>query len=117
MKQFAGQKHYTLALNMYDRLVADGLEPSAVTCSCLISFAAEIGELDRAAAFFQKLSSLATPSIRAYMTMLRVHAKRQDWKASLATFRSMQARGVRLDSLVLNVILATGVAADQLEGV
>eukprot|EP00421_Protoceratium_reticulatum_P012483 CAMPEP_0168403956 /NCGR_PEP_ID=MMETSP0228-20121227/24393_1 /TAXON_ID=133427 /ORGANISM="Protoceratium reticulatum, Strain CCCM 535 (=CCMP 1889)" /LENGTH=88 /DNA_ID=CAMNT_0008417569 /DNA_START=88 /DNA_END=351 /DNA_ORIENTATION=- len=87
MKQLAGQKFYHLALNIHDRMVADGLEPSAVTCSCLISFAAEVGELDRAAHFFEKLASLTTPSIRAYMTVLRVHGRRQDWPAALATFR------------------------------
>lgn len=117
MKQLAGQKHYHLALSMYDCLVSDGLEASAVTCSCLISFAAEIGELQRAIGFFEKLSSISTPSIRAYMTVLRVHAKRQDWPSSLNVFRDMQKRRVKLDSLVLNVILATGVAADQIEGV
>lgn len=117
MKQLAGQKHYHLALNMYDRLVSDGLEPSAVTYSCLISFAAEVGELQRAIGFYEKLSSLSTPSIRAYMTVLRVHAKRQDWPSSLNVFREMQKRRVKLDSLVLNVILATGVGADQIEGV
>mmetsp|Transcript_45344 Transcript_45344/g.144547 ORF Transcript_45344/g.144547 Transcript_45344/m.144547 type:complete len:522 (-) Transcript_45344:104-1669(-) len=117
MKQLAGQKHYHLALSIYDRLVADGLEPSAVTCSCLISFAAEVGEFQRAAGFFEKLASLTTPSIRAYMTVLRVHGRRQDWAASLATFRDMQRRRVAIDSLVLNVILATGISADQIQGV
>lgn len=117
MKQLAGQKHYHLALSMYDRLVSDGLEPSAVTYSCLISFAAEVGELQRALGFFDRLSQISTPSIRAYMTVLRVHAKRQDWPSSVTVFREMQKRKVQLDSLVLNVILATGVAADQLEGV
>lgn len=117
MKQLAGQKQYHLALNMYDRLTSDGLEPSAVTCSCLISFATEVGELQRAIGFFDKLSSISTPSIRAYMTILRVHAKRQDWPSSLNVFRDMQKRKVTVDSLVLNVILATGVAADQIEGV
>lgn len=116
MKQLAGQKHYHLALAVYDRLAADGLEPSAVTCSCLISFAAEIGELQRAVGFFEKLSSLTTPSIRAYMTVLRVYGRRQDWTSSLATFREMQRRNVHVDSLALNVILATGVSADQLAG-
>jgi pentatricopeptide repeat protein len=51
------------------------------------------------------------------MTVLRVHAKRQDWPSSLNVFRDMQKRKVPLDSLVLNVILATGVAGDQIEGV
>jgi len=117
MKQLAGQKHYHLALSMYDRLVSDGFEATAVTYSCLISFAAEVGELQRAIGFFEKLSSTSTPSIRAYMTVLRVHAKRQDWPSSLSVFRQMQQKKVLVDSLVLNVILATGVAADQIEGI
>mmetsp|Transcript_119260 Transcript_119260/g.266387 ORF Transcript_119260/g.266387 Transcript_119260/m.266387 type:complete len:503 (-) Transcript_119260:105-1613(-) len=117
MKQLAGQKQYHLALAVYDYLAADGLEPSAVTCSCLIGFAAEVGEFQRAVSFFERLSKTTTPSIRACMTVLRVHAKRQDWAASVATLREMQRRGVVLDSLALNVTLATGVAADQLEAV
>lgn len=117
MKQLAGLKHYNLALIMCDHLEADGLEPSAIALSCLISFATEVGELQRAIHFFQKLSMITTPSIRAYMTILRVYAKRQDWFASVETFRDMQRRGVLMDSLVLNVILATGAATDQVEGV
>jgi len=115
MKQLAGQKQYQIALNVYDHLVKDGLTPSNVTYSCLVSFAAELGEYERALSFFEMLSASTTPSIRAYMTVLRVHAKRQDWAASLATFRGMQRKGVTLDSLVLNVVLATGVAADKVE--
>merc|ERR1719150_3312323 len=49
--------------------------------------------------------------------VLRVHSKRQDWPASLATLRDMQKQGVAVDSLALNVALATGVAVDQVEQV
>lgn len=116
MKQIAGQKLFQLALKIYDRLAADGLEPSPVTYSCLVRFAAEVGELNRAVNFFEKLSATSTtPSIRAYMSVLRVHAKRKDWAASLELLRNMQARGVKVDSLVLNIVLATAVAADQIE--
>jgi len=117
MKQLAGQKQYHLALAVHDRLEADGLRPSSVTCSCLIGFAAEVGELQRAVDFFEKLAETSTPSIRAYMTVLRVHAKRQDFKASADILRDMDKRSVGLDSLALNVVLRTGVAADQLEEV
>eukprot|EP00446_Apocalathium_sp_SHHI-4_P033065 CAMPEP_0177233160 /NCGR_PEP_ID=MMETSP0367-20130122/43718_1 /TAXON_ID=447022 ORGANISM="Scrippsiella hangoei-like, Strain SHHI-4" /NCGR_SAMPLE_ID=MMETSP0367 /ASSEMBLY_ACC=CAM_ASM_000362 /LENGTH=537 /DNA_ID=CAMNT_0018683875 /DNA_START=145 /DNA_END=1755 /DNA_ORIENTATION=- len=117
MRQLASQKQYHLALTMYDMLDKDGLRPSAVTCSCLIGFSAEVGELQRAVSFFESLSAMTTPSIRAYMTVLRVHAKRQDFEASIAIFRDMEKRGVAIDSLVLNVVLATCVAADQLPAV
>lgn len=117
MKQLAGQKHYQLALNVYDRLAGDGLTASAVTCSCLVSFATEVGEYDRAIEFFSQLAQCSTPSIRAYMTVLRVHNKRQDWESSSKIFRQMRERNAAIDSLVLNVVLSTGVAADKLEEV
>jgi len=117
MKQLAGQKQHHLALTVFDRLDADGLKPSAVTCSCLVGFAAEVGELQRAVEFFENLSAITTPSIRAYMTVLRVHSKRQDFEASVKTLRDMDKRGVCLDSLALNVVLATGIAADRIEAV
>lgn len=115
LKQLAGQKHFGHALAVYDRLAADGLEPSAITCSCLISFAAEAGQYQRAINFYEKLSKITTPSIRAYMTVLRVHAKQRDWLASVRVLHEMRERRVEPDALVLNFVLATGIAADQVE--
>ncbi|CAE7653811.1 unnamed protein product [Symbiodinium sp. CCMP2456] len=117
MKQLAGVKKYKLALAVYDRLSADGLQPSAVTLSCLINFAVEVGELNRAIQFFKVLSTVSTPSIRAYMTVLRVHSMRQDWPATLWTIRDMRRRGVEVDTLAMNVALSTGVVADHIEEV
>eukprot|EP00439_Symbiodinium_sp_Y106_P077413 s157_g16.t1 len=117
MKQLAGVKKYKLALAVYDRLSADGLQPSAVTLSCLINFAVEVGELNRAIQFFKVLSTVSKPSIRAYMTVLRVHSMRQDWPATLWTIRDMRRRGVEVDTLAMNVALSTGVVADHIEEV
>lgn len=113
MKQLAGQKKYREALAVYERMEADGLEPSAATCSCLVSFANELGDEARAQAFFEKLASAGTPSIRAYMTMLRVKSRQQDFAGSVELLKHMRERDVPCDSLVLNVVLATGVAAGQ----
>jgi len=113
MRQLAGNKQPRLALGIYEQLAADGLKPSAVTYSCLIGFALAVNDLRLASEFFERLSALTTPSIRAYMTMLRFHGKRQDWRSSLALFRDMQHRGVDIDSIALNVVLATGIAAGE----
>lgn len=115
MKMLASKKCYKEAMCVCSRLEADGLEPSPVTLSCLINFAVEIGDIDRAIGFFNRLASTSTPSIRAYMTILRVHSKRHDWIKSLALIRDMQHRQAPIDSLVLNVVLATGVAAVALD--
>jgi len=115
MKLLAAKKCYKEALAVCSRLEADGLEPSPVTLSCLINFAVETGESDRAIGFFTRLAAIGMPSIRAYMTILRVYSRRQDWPKSLALIRDMQHRQAPIDSLVLNVVLATGVAAGQLD--
>lgn len=117
MKQLASHKQPKLALDLYDGLVADGLEPSNDTMACLVSFASQVGDLDRAMDLFAKLSSMTTPSIRAYMTILRVHAQRKDWDTALLTFRDMECRLASADSLALNVTLGTGVATDNFDGV
>jgi len=117
MKQLAGQHHYKRAMDVFDLLIEDGLEPSPVTYSCAIGFAAEMGEHHRAVECFQRLSAMTVPSIRAYMTMLRIHSRRQDWPSAISLFRDMQQRGARLDSLVLNIVLATGVSAEQVSAV
>ena len=80
-------------------------------------FKAEVQEFDRAISCFDRLASMTTPSIRAYMTILRVHARRCDWKSSRDVVRHMLDRKAELDSLVLNVAFATGIAADQAHAV
>eukprot|EP00928_Gymnodinium_smaydae_P046421 TRINITY_DN30922_c0_g1_i1.p1 TRINITY_DN30922_c0_g1~~TRINITY_DN30922_c0_g1_i1.p1 ORF type:complete len:563 (-),score=113.55 TRINITY_DN30922_c0_g1_i1:55-1656(-) len=115
MKQLAGQKQHRLALAIYDELIADGQEPSAITCSCLISFAAEVGQFDRAVHFYKKLETMTTPSIRACMTILRVYSKQLNWSESIEVLNAMKQRGITVDSLVLNIVLATGIAADRIE--
>lgn len=116
MKLLASKKWYREAMSVYQRLEADGLEPSPVTLSCLINFAVEISDLDSALAFFDRLGKVSTPSIRAYMMILRVHSKRQNWLSSVDVIRDMQCRLVKIDGLVLNVVLATGVSTCQLDG-
>lgn len=114
MKLLASKKCYKEAMSVFQRLKGDGLEPSPATLSCVVSFAVEVGEPDQAIDYFQQLSACSTPSIRAYMTILRVHAKRANWSQSLALVRDMQAREAPIDSLVLNIALSTGASAGQL---
>jgi len=115
MKMLAGKRLYHEALAVYSQLEKDGMEPSAVTYSCLVNFAVEVNELDLAMKFFEKLSALQTPSIRAYMTILRAFSKRQDGTNSIRILNDMQQRNLQPDSLVVNIVLATCVNADLLD--
>eukprot|EP00747_Dinoflagellata_sp_TGD_P110797 gnl/TRDRNA2_/TRDRNA2_171065_c0_seq6.p1 gnl/TRDRNA2_/TRDRNA2_171065_c0~~gnl/TRDRNA2_/TRDRNA2_171065_c0_seq6.p1 ORF type:complete len:576 (+),score=121.19 gnl/TRDRNA2_/TRDRNA2_171065_c0_seq6:117-1844(+) len=111
----AGKKQFRGAIAVHDRMAARAVEPTVVMLSCLTSFAAELGEWSRMLEFFDKLSNIETPSIRAYMTVLRAHAKRGDWMNSKLVFQDMQRRNVHMDSLVLNAVLSTGVTLDHIE--
>jgi pentatricopeptide repeat protein len=115
MKLLAAKKCFAEALQVYDRLEREGLEPSPVTFSCLVGFAGELGEADRAIAFFNKLAAKDVPSIRAYMTVLRIYSQRKDWVASQTLVKDMHNSGAALDSLALNMVLSTGVSASQVE--
>lgn len=114
MRLLAKRSAFKEAFAVFDRLEQDGLEPSSDTLSCLIGFASELGDFDRAVAFFDKLSAKELPSIRAHMTVLKVHSKRNDWPASIALYRSMRERGLSMDAIVLNIVLSTSVACGKL---
>lgn len=113
MKILAGKKYHQEALDMYEHMVAEKLEPSAVTMSCLVSFAVEIGDLEKAVKFFEKLQKVETPSIRAYMTILRVYAKRLDVAKSTEIVLGMEKKGIKPDALILNIVLGTCVSAGK----
>lgn len=115
MKLLAGKKCFREALLVYDRLSADAMEPSPITFSCLVGFAAELGEADRAIDFFERLAAREVPSIRAYMTVFRVYSQRKDWLSSQRLLCSMHARGAEVDTLAMNMVLATGVSAGKVD--
>jgi len=117
MRLLAGKKFFKEALSVYDRLAADGLEPSPISLSCLVSFAAELGDYTRSISFFERLSARSEPSIRACMTVLRVHAKQKDWEASIRILRDMWQRGAKVDSIVLNIVLDTIVSTGEMGAV
>eukprot|EP00401_Gymnodinium_catenatum_P007015 CAMPEP_0117496560 /NCGR_PEP_ID=MMETSP0784-20121206/20720_1 /TAXON_ID=39447 /ORGANISM="" /LENGTH=547 /DNA_ID=CAMNT_0005291535 /DNA_START=108 /DNA_END=1748 /DNA_ORIENTATION=+ len=117
MRLLAKQKFFKEAVCVYDRLERDGHAPSPVTLSCLVGFLTEIGDVTRALYFFDKLCKEDVPSIRACMTVLRLHAKNNDFDASVALLRTMRERNIAVDSIVLNIVLATGVAAGRFAAV
>lgn len=115
MRLLAAKKQYPEALSVYSFIEREGLEPSPVTLSCLITFAAETGDFDRAVHFFDSLRKVGKPSIRACMAVLRVHNRRKDTVASFQVLSDMQECGVGVDTLALNVVLATCVSAGEVD--
>jgi len=114
MKLLAGKRLYAEALKVYDESQKDGVTLSAVAYSCLINFAVEVEEPDRARAFFDKLTEITTPSIRGYMSILRLYSQKGMWEEGIALLGHMQERNVPVDILVLNMALGACVRAEKL---
>lgn len=119
MRLLAGKTAFQEALTVFMSMEKKGLQPSATTMSCAIGFAFELNELDMAVDIFARLCGRATPSLRACMSILRVYAKRADWDSSVKLLSDAKQLGVNVDSVLLNIVLCTGVSAgkvDEAEG-
>lgn len=113
MRLLAGKRFFREALSVYDRLVREGLEASPVTLSCLVGFAAEIDECDRAIEFFRRLEELNAVSMRAAMTVLRLFARRKDWPSSADVLRTSLRCCGSVDSILLNTALETAISVGK----
>mmetsp|Transcript_63631 Transcript_63631/g.168558 ORF Transcript_63631/g.168558 Transcript_63631/m.168558 type:complete len:470 (-) Transcript_63631:209-1618(-) len=117
MKLLASRRRHKMALKVFDRAVKDGITPTAITCSCLISLAFDSGEMERAVGFFEQLKLLTTPSIRACMAVLKVYSVTLRWAEALQILKDMRLWRVNVDTLVLNVVLGTCISCAKLDEV
>jgi len=117
MRLLAGKKNFEEAIQVYDRLSADGYTPSNTTLSCLVGFTCELGLSDRAQTVFNQLCEQNAPSVRACMSMLRMLSRQQDWNGSVALLNKMRSLDVPVDTIVLNNVLSVGVAVGEINRV
>eukprot|EP00916_Digyalum_oweni_P002514 GHVL01004617.1.p1 GENE.GHVL01004617.1~~GHVL01004617.1.p1 ORF type:complete len:839 (+),score=78.88 GHVL01004617.1:104-2620(+) len=115
MKVYATKQRYRVALKLYDRILEDGVEPDCIMLSCLMNFAAELGETEKVEEFFELLKKKDIPSIKCYMTLIRVYSKKNDYQSAVQVMRDMCDNQVEPDNLVFNNVLATCVNAGQLQ--
>jgi len=109
------RKYYKLGMHVYSCIEADGVEPSPVILSCMICIAGELGDSERAISFFNRLAACSIPSLNDCTAIVLAHSRDHNWQESVALLRYMQDGHFSIDSLVLNLVLSTGVAAGQLE--
>lgn len=113
MKCYTSRGRCSEAMNMYQRMIKDGVEPDAQMYICLMNDAIAINNSERCIFFFEKLSSIETPSMRTFMTIIRMHAKDQNWVAASKLLSDMKNIKVNPDNLVFNNILGVCVTAGQ----
>ncbi|CEL97092.1 unnamed protein product [Vitrella brassicaformis CCMP3155] len=105
MNAYAAKQRYEQAVGLYEFVLADGLQPDTVMLSCLINLAADLSWNEKAIFFFERLKEIGTPSVKAYMTLVRIYGRIGDYQAAMDTLNAMVASGVEPDTLLINQVL------------
>jgi len=111
MKVYAYCGLHGKACDLYDELLERGLEPDAVTNTCLMRFALEAGRKDLLA----KLSEKDPQSIQGYMLRIRSAGREKDVDGAFAVLKKMKAAGLEIDGLACNCVLDACVCAGDLD--
>jgi pentatricopeptide repeat protein len=115
MKVYASRGQYKEALRMYKYMVQDELRPDGMMYICLMNDAIACNDKEHALHFFRELCKVESPSMRTYMTILRMYAKENDWEKALEILQDIKACGSTPDNLVVNNVLGVCISAGQVE--
>eukprot|EP00400_MALV-I_sp_L67-5_P000302 gene302-922_t len=115
MRILAHRQYFEYAIRVFEEMDKDNIKAEPVTFSCLVNFAVEMNDGVRAKIFFDALCKRQTPSIRAYMQMLRMQSKLKDADEAFRLLKDMEARGVGVDRLAINTALGACVNGNDLE--
>jgi len=113
MKVYAHSGHYDKACDLYEQLLADGLEPDLMMYGCLMRFAAECGRTALSRQLSEKAPSL---DIKNYMSLIRAAGRDGDVKQAFAVLKRLKASGLRLDVGAYNCVLDVCASTGDMEG-
>jgi len=84
--------------------------------SCLLFCAVETSQFERCAYFFESIKACGTPSGKDFGNMIRCAAQKVDWQVARdMILEARRMEGVEIDNVVLNMVLATYVAAGRMD--
>jgi len=113
MKVYAHSGHYDKACDLYEQILADGLEPDLMMYGCLMKFAAECGRTGLSRQLSEKAPSL---DIQNYMSLIRAAGRDRDVKQAFAVLKRLKDSGVRLDVGAYNCVLDVCASTGDMEG-
>lgn len=96
-------------------MLAEGIQPDAVTASALLSALASVGDWERASEFFyQRLPQLGVePNDVAYNALVAACAAGGQWGQAASAFLEMRRRGLAPDRATYNPLLSALWAGGQ----
>lgn len=111
MKVYAYSGMYDKACDLYDQIVADGLEPDAMMYGCLMKFAVECGRTDLSRELFNKVPSF---DIQHYMSLIRAAGRDKDIERAFQVLQKLKDTGSKPDLAAYNCVLDVCVSSGDL---
>jgi len=111
MKVYAFVGMYDKACDLYDELLAKGMEPDAMMYGCLMKFAVECGRTDMSRQLFSKAPSV---DIQNYMSLLKAAGHDKDIDRAFDVLQRLKASGVTPDVAAYSCALDVCVSAGDL---
>mmetsp|Transcript_81527 Transcript_81527/g.149165 ORF Transcript_81527/g.149165 Transcript_81527/m.149165 type:complete len:1018 (-) Transcript_81527:339-3392(-) len=109
MKVYAYAGMYDKACDLYEQIIAQGLEPDAMMYGCLMKFAVECGRTDLSRELSSKTPTL---DIQNYMSLIRAAGHDKDIERAFQVLQTLKESGVEPDiaayNCVLDVCVSTG---------
>jgi pentatricopeptide repeat protein len=112
MKVYAYSNMYDKACNLYEQILADGIEPDAMMYGCLMKFAVECGRTDLSRTLAEKAPSL---DIQNYMSLIRAAGRDGDVDTAFAVLEKLKQSGLELDNAAYNCALDVCACAGRLD--
>lgn len=111
MKVYAYSGMHSKACDLYDQIVADGMEPDAMMYGCLMKFAVECGRTDLSRQLFSKAPNL---DIQNYMSLIKAAGRDKDIGQAFGVLQKLKESGVTPDVAAYSSVLDVCVSAGDL---
>mmetsp|Transcript_52524 Transcript_52524/g.96773 ORF Transcript_52524/g.96773 Transcript_52524/m.96773 type:complete len:1027 (+) Transcript_52524:134-3214(+) len=111
MKVYAYAGMHSKACDLYDQIVAEGLEPDAMMYGCLMKFAVECGRTDLSRQLFSKAPNL---DIQNYMSLIKAAGRDKDIGQAFGVLQKLKESGVTPDVAAYSSVLDVCVSAGDL---
>lgn len=111
MKVYAYAGMYDKACDLYDQIIAQGMEPDAMMYGCLMKFAVECGRTDLSRELSSKTPNL---DIQNYMSLIRAAGHDKDIERAFQVLQMLKESAVDPDIAAYNCVLDVCVSTGEL---
>lgn len=111
MKVYAYAGLYGKACDLYDQIVAEGMEPDSMMYGCLMKFAVECGRTDLSRELFDKAPTL---DIQNYMSLIRAAGRDKNIDRAFQVLEKLKGSAVKVDIAAYNCVLDVCVSCGDL---